>query len=500
MKHLPTKSILDLRTRLGWSGQIVTIIGKGPSSSFVFSYDGPICNTITLNHACQFFSGEVSHFTDLEALLDCGKTIASSNSLVVMPNFPHIHGMPTKQNLINLSQNIPLINQLMLSERIYAYSGSNSQNRMGLPEIELRYFSIEPAYQIACLLGARKIMTFGIDGGNRYSSSVSQAGRTRLLDNGRKTFDSQFKQIKKLVNKFGIEMEPAIKPIQIFVGASDSELIPFLVLKHSIESHSSRPVNVQRLPLVRNKPKYRRNRPRTPFSFSRFLIPSLMNFEGKAIYLDSDMLVFSDITALYNHNLGNNHLGVTVQHRPPEKWKSNSQFQKGRQFSVMVIDCNKAQWKMDEIISSLNSGDYSYNDLMYSMKIIAEDKIDDSIDPSWNSLEYYEASSTKLLHFTVVPTQPWKSKANEYYQIWINSLIKAVEDGAITAEEINAAIKIGAIGHHLLDVIPPTSFQSENQNREPSSYNLPTPGLTKTIILRIKATIRNSLWRLRDLR
>jgi hypothetical protein len=485
---------------LGWSGQIVTIIGKGPSLSFVSTYEEPILNSITLNHACETISGKIAHFTDLEALLDCGKTITSSNSLVVMPNYPHIYGMPTDKDLLALSKEIPLIDQLVQSRRIYTYAGSNSQNSTNLQEIELRYFSIEPAYQIACLLGAKKILTFGIDGGNRYSSSVSQVGRTRLLENGRKTFDSQFKQVEKLINRHGIEMEPAMKPIQIFVGASDTELIPFLVLKHSIESHSSRPVNVQRLPLVRKKPKHRRNRPRTPFSFSRFLIPSLMNFEGKAIYLDSDMLVFSDITDLYNHKLGDKHLGVTVQHRPPEKWKSNSQFQMGRQFSVMVIDCEKSQWKIDEIISSLNSGDYSYHDLMYSMKITAEDKIDDSIDPSWNSLENYDSSSTKLLHFTVVPTQPWKSKTNDYYHIWINSLVKAVEDGAVTAEEIKSAIKIGAIGNHVLDDVPPTSFQSKHQNSKPSSYNFPTPGLAKTANLKLKAAIRNSLWRLRNSR
>ena len=103
MKQLSIGSLLDLRTRLGWSGQIVTIIGKGPSLSFVSTYEGPILNTITLNHACETISGEVAHFTDLEALLDCGKTIASNNSLVVMPNYPHIYGMPTEKDLLNLS-------------------------------------------------------------------------------------------------------------------------------------------------------------------------------------------------------------------------------------------------------------------------------------------------------------------------------------------------------------------------------------------------------------
>ena len=44
------------------------------------------------------------------------------------------------------------------------------------------------------------------------------------------------------------------------------------------------------------------NRPRTPFSFQRFLIPELCGYSGKAIYLDADMQVFRDIRELWNYD------------------------------------------------------------------------------------------------------------------------------------------------------------------------------------------------------
>ncbi|MBM4264570.1 MAG: hypothetical protein FJ145_24490 [Deltaproteobacteria bacterium] len=50
-------------------------------------------------------------------------------------------------------------------------------------------------------------------------------------------------------------------------------------------------------------PKDRENQPRTGFSFSRFLIPSLCQYRGKAIYLDADMLVFDDIAKLWDYPL-----------------------------------------------------------------------------------------------------------------------------------------------------------------------------------------------------
>src|SRR3954451_5303347 len=89
---------------------------------------------------------------------------------------------------------------------------------------------------------------------------------------------------------------PANPTLRIFVGTDDSQIVAHEVLEYSIRKHTSRPVefvpmhNID-LPLPRDPAQ----RPRTGFSFYRFLIPSLCGFKGRAIYLDADMLVLSDI-------------------------------------------------------------------------------------------------------------------------------------------------------------------------------------------------------------
>ena len=42
---------------------------------------------------------------------------------------------------------------------------------------------------------------------------------------------------------------------------------------------------------------------RTGFSFSRFRIPQLCNWTGRGIYLDADMLVFTDIARLWQTDM-----------------------------------------------------------------------------------------------------------------------------------------------------------------------------------------------------
>ena len=60
----------------------------------------------------------------------------------------------------------------------------------------------------------------------------------------------------------------------------------------------------------------------TEFSFSRFLVPHLCNYEGWAIFMDCDMMVVDDIKNLWN--LRDNKYAVMCvkhQHKPKEDIK-----------------------------------------------------------------------------------------------------------------------------------------------------------------------------------
>ena len=88
----------------------------------------------------------------------------------------------------------------------------------------------------------------------------------------------------------------SLETIKVFVGADATQKISLAVLAHSIKRHTKHPVEVTAIDNALVKlPDDVRYLPYTNFSYSRFAIPKLCDYQGKAIYLDSDMLVFEDI-------------------------------------------------------------------------------------------------------------------------------------------------------------------------------------------------------------
>jgi hypothetical protein len=490
-------SVIALRNLLNCEMTSVLIAGKGPTLALIDKYLDPSEPIISLNHACELVLPRIAHFTDLQALLDCEEVVLASEFFVVVPAFPHISGAPTKLNILELASAHSIISELIVQDRLFVYAGSNSPNLWRLPEFELRYFSVEPAYQLACLLGARLVNTIGIDGGSSYATSISNQGKRRLLENGQQSFDKQFVQLEKLQLQHGIPLEPKIKPNTIYVGASRADLLPYLVLKHSIEHNSNSPVLVKPLPRVRRNPRRRKNRGRTAFSFSRFLIPELQKYEGRAVYLDSDMLVMDDISELFDYPIGENHLVVTSQSLPPQAWANSENFMPGPQFSVMIVECSKAKWRIGQIIDLLDSNAMSYSDLLHKMLIVPPEKIDYSLNPNWNSLEYYDPDKTKLLHFTVVPSQPWRTRDNANYDIWLEYLKSAIEAGVITSNTIRREIRIGSCGSHILRDLSPEFFLDHHASNEQSLHELEAIVGQKLLLIRIRATARNLLWRVK---
>lgn len=71
--------------------------------------------------------------------------------------------------------------------------------------------------------------------------------------------------------------------IRVFIGYDPNETIAWHVLSHSIHVRSSRPVSITPLMLSQLKEEMWRERnslQSTEFSFSRFLVPYLCNYQG----------------------------------------------------------------------------------------------------------------------------------------------------------------------------------------------------------------------------
>ena len=88
--------------------------------------------------------------------------------------------------------------------------------------------------------------------------------------------------------------------IKVYVGADRSQQLAVKVLEYSIQRHTTAPVEV--IPMIDLPvpvPKDPRNGQRTGFSYSRFCIPKLAGYSGRAVYMDADMQVFKDIQELW---------------------------------------------------------------------------------------------------------------------------------------------------------------------------------------------------------
>lgn len=225
-------------------------------------------------------------------------------------------------------------------------------------------------------------------------------------------------------------------PVRVFVACTPAERLAMRVLEFSIRETASLPVEVvamyeraRTIPV----PRELRNRPRTPFSFQRFLIPELCGHEGRAIYLDADMQVFADIAGLWNQDMQEHDL-LTVR-------EGNG----GRQgqFSVMLLDCARLRWNVDEIVAALDAGRYDYEQLMGEMCVARS--IGRTLSPAWNSLEAHAPGQTLLLHYTNMVTQPWVSLENPLRRLWVDALRRAIAQGAIARSELESAVAAGHV-------------------------------------------------------
>jgi hypothetical protein len=229
--------------------------------------------------------------------------------------------------------------------------------------------------------------------------------------------------------------------IRVFVATTPSEWLPMRVLEFSIREKTSLPAEVTALSSFERRipsPKSPKNQPRTPFSFQRFLIPELCGYQGKALYLDSDMQVFQDIAKLWNQSLE----GYDIQTVPE---MAN---ERPGQFSVMLLDCTKLDWRIEEIVQSLDSGAINYKMLMHEMCLAK--KIGKNLPQDWNSLEQYEPRVTALLHYTDMHTQPWVSSENPLGHLWVSCLRRAIASGFISLTELESQVSAGHVRPSLL--------------------------------------------------
>lgn len=258
--------------------------------------------------------------------------------------------------------------------------------------------------------------------------------------------------------------------IQIYVGTDRSQRIGLQVLEYSIAMHTQRPFKVHSLEHIDlPEPKDKRQLARTGFSFNRFAIPKLAGNQGKAIYMDADMLVFSDIGDLWDIPM-NGHK-MLIQSDVISQGRTTALFGKKtrpKQTAVCVLDCERLDWQAETIIAGLD-GQYTYEELMNELCILEEHELGYAIPPEWNSLEHWDRSTCNL-HFTDMQTQPWVSADNKHGHLWLATLYQMLQEGAISRESIETEVQLAYVRPSLLqqlDDMSGSEFKvTSEQNRQ----------------------------------
>ena len=221
--------------------------------------------------------------------------------------------------------------------------------------------------------------------------------------------------------------------LKIYVGYDTREDIAYQVCAHAIKSHTA---NADVIPLVLNDLKERKLYWRdtdklgsTEFTFSRFLIPHLMNYQGWALFCDSDIIYQKDLNELFS--LADDKYAVMcVQHdyKPKEGLKMDGKQQtlypRKNWSSVVLWNCghpSNQQINLNLVNDPSTTGAY-----LHRFSWLKDDEIG-SIPVDWNWLVGWykdpEDGQPKGIHYT--EGGPWFENYRncEYHEIWKKYLI-----------------------------------------------------------------------------
>ena len=136
------------------------------------------------------------------------------------------------------------------------------------------------------------------------------------------------------------------------------------------------------------------------FTPLRFLPPTLMGFEGRAVVTDPDVFAVGDINELLDRDMQG--FAVMGRHR---SGKAEKQSQVAT--SVMLLDCARlGHWDVERDFDDLFQHKKDYKEWMV---LAYEDPANIGyIEDCWNDFDHLDAN-TRLLHNTKRRTQPWKT-------------------------------------------------------------------------------------------
>lgn len=188
---------------------------------------------------------------------------------------------------------------------------------------------------------------------------------------------------------------------KIFIGVDRRQWLALTVLQHSIYTRASKPIQV--IPLLLDQLPITR-RGLTDFTFSRYLVPWLCDFKGRALFLDADCLCLCDIHDIFD--LFDPQYAVQVV-------KSKFRFEWP---SLMIFNCERSTILTPDYI---NNQAHQPNNLDWGTV--------GHLPASWNFLVGYDIDNIqpKIVHYTQGIPGFREMEGTAFYDEWHTELAAA---------------------------------------------------------------------------
>ena len=194
--------------------------------------------------------------------------------------------------------------------------------------------------------------------------------------------------------------------INVCIGYDSKEKVAFNVLAYSILRNSTKPVSITPIYLPNLRDDFvreRNNLSSTEFSFSRFIVPHLMNYKGWAVFMDCDQLMLGDIAELWR--LRDDKYAVQLckhDYTPKEDKKFLGQvqtkYEKKNWSSFMLMNCKKCNELTPDYVNSATGLQ------LHQFKWLESEELIGELPLEWNWLVdepgYNTKSKVNNIHFT----------------------------------------------------------------------------------------------------
>ncbi|WP_269913684.1 glycosyltransferase [Acinetobacter sp. HY1485] len=193
--------------------------------------------------------------------------------------------------------------------------------------------------------------------------------------------------------------------IKVFVGCdpNNCDLEQMMVLEYSIKKHTQNPVEIVWMQISHDENSFwfsEKNKNlgwntqkwATPFSGFRWAIPEYCNFEGRAIYMDADVIVLCDLLELWHHPIGENAIVAAKGGK------------KSARLCTCVWDCAKAKAYIPAL-SEFKMDENGHQKMMQTLK--DHPNLVEPYQNSYNCVdgEGLEIEQIKILHYSDMGTQ-----------------------------------------------------------------------------------------------